>query len=61
MAEKEPRGIENLELGITEDLHRLQTARRTGQLVLELEYEESMNERLEDWAEQHPNIVRGEE
>lgn len=61
MAEKEPQGTGNLELGIVEDLHRLQTARRTGQLVLELEFETSMNERLDDWVEQHPNIVRGTE
>lgn len=61
MAEREPEGIENLELGMTEDLRKLQAARNSGQLVLELALEESMNDRLDDWAELHPNIVRGEE
>jgi len=61
MAEREPQGTENLELGMTEDLRKLQAARASGQLVLELALEESMNDRLDDWAELHPNIVRGEE
>ena len=59
MANKER--LRPLEKGITEDYRKMIAARFTGEVLLERALESSMNDRLEDYLEQMPDIILGEE
>lgn len=56
-----PERVKKLEEAIIEDFRHLKVARQAGNLALAIEWEDSMNDRLDDLSERMPNIVRGEE